>query len=100
MVNPISQINKVNKLRKIGEQKKKEMEAIKIQGVSDKQRVKVTLNGTYEIIHMEIEDELLSSDKKEMLIKAICSAHTDARKKLEKELAKTMDISQLMEMFS
>jgi len=98
MVNPISQIGKVNKLRKMGEQKKKEMEAIKVQGTSDKNRVNVTLNGTYEIVKLEIVNDIINTNNKEQLIKAITSAYNDARKKLEKELAKTMDISQIMEM--
>ena len=97
-MNPLSQIGKINKMRKAGEQKKKEMQAISVQGVSDKQRVKITLNGIYEIVTMDIDDELLSKNNKDMLIKAINSAYSDARKKLEKELAKSMDIKQLMEM--
>lgn len=97
-MNPFNQIGKINKMRKMGVQKKKEMQAINVLGVSDKNRVKITLNGIYEIVSMEIEDELLSKDNKDMLIKAINSAYSDARKKLEKELAKTMDLKQLMEM--
>lgn len=100
MNNPLSQIGKINKMRKVGEQKKKEMQNIKIEGISDKQRVKITLNGLYEIIDLQITDELLSVANKDILIKAINSAYSDARKKLEKELAKSMDIKQLMEMFN
>ena len=100
MTNPLSQIGKINKMRQVGEQKKKEMQAIKIQGFSDKNRVKITLNGLYEIIEMDMDDELLSVNNKELLKKAINSAYSDARKKLEKELAKSMDIKQLMEMFN
>lgn len=98
MQNPLSQLGKINKMRQMGEQKKKEMQAIKVNGESDKGRVKVSLNGLYDLEITHIEDELLNSDKKDMLIKAIISAHADAKKKLEKELAKTMDISQLMDM--
>jgi DNA-binding protein YbaB len=98
MFNPISQISKVNKMRKLGEQKKKEMQNIKVTGESDKSRVKITLNGLYEYVSFEIDDALMGIENKEMLKKAIIGAFSDAKKKLEKELAKSMDISQLMEM--
>ena len=100
MNNPLSQIGKINKMRQIGEQKKKEMQAVKVSGVSDKNRVNITLNGLYEIVELDINDELLSVANKELLKKAINSAYSDARKKLEKELAKSMDMKQLMEMFN
>ena len=98
MVNPIGQIGKLNKMRQAADKKKKEMEAIKVAGESDKGRVKVTLNGVHDIVNMEIDNELLSPERKEMLVKAINSAYSDAKKKLEKELAKTVDIKQLMDM--
>ena len=98
MVNPISQIGKINKMRQMGDQKKKQMQTIKVTGASDKNRVELTLNGLYEMQITNIIDELLDPSKKDMLTKAIESAYSEARKKLEKEIAKTMDIKQIMEM--
>jgi DNA-binding YbaB/EbfC family protein len=103
MVNPLSAGKKIldakSKLKKMQD----DMRNIQASGESDKGRVKVTLNGVNEMVKIEIIDELLASDKKDMLTKAIISASNDAKKKLDKELEKNMrnnmDMSQIMEMF-
>jgi len=73
----------------------KKMHAVKVVGVSDDEKVKVSMDGTQEVADIEINDELLNADKKRWLIKAMKEALKDAQKRLQRELAKDMDLNKI-----
>lgn len=52
--------------------------------------VVITVDGTFAISGVAIEDEMCSPDKKEKLQQAIMAAHKDAMAKLQKTLATKM----------
>lgn len=73
----------------------KKMKGITITGFSDDELVSITIDGTQEIQEMEINDELVTPEKKRDLIKDIKQAVKDAQKRLQKELMKDMDMNQI-----
>ena len=50
----------------------------------------LTMNGTFAITGLAIDDTLLSAQNKETLIKAFKEAHADALKKIQRTLAMKM----------
>ena len=83
------------KLQKEAREMQKKMHAVKVVGVSDDEKVKVRMEGTKEVADIEINDELLNADKKRWLIKAMKEALKDAQKRLQRELAKDMDLNKI-----
>lgn len=92
------QLKDVYKLQKEAKEMQKKMKALEIEASSDDEEVKIVMNGLQEIEEMEIADDLMTIENKKHLIKAIKEAIKDGQKRLQKELAKDMDISQLKNM--
>jgi hypothetical protein len=65
------------------------------EGSADWGKVKVKIDGNQEILNVEIDPELLSSDNKEKLEQDIKEATNDAIKKVQKIMADTMQQSGL-----
>jgi DNA-binding protein YbaB len=55
----------------------------------------IRINGLQDIEEIEIDETLLSVEKKDALIKQIKEAMKDAQKKLQKEMMKGMDMDKL-----
>lgn len=93
MANPFGQVKDLYKLQKEAKRMQEEMKQILVTGESKKSLVKVTLNGAQELVDISMDDELLT-DKAE-LKKHIKDAYADAQKRLQKEMAKGMDMDKL-----
>lgn len=92
------QIKDLYKLQKEAKEMQKKMKQIMVEGYSDDEDVKIKMNGLQEIDSIEIDDELMSVDNKKELVKAFIQAVKDAQKRLQKEMAKDMDVSQIKSM--
>lgn len=86
------------KLQKEAREMQKKMKQLRVVGESDDERVRITVNGTQEVEDIEIADDLMNVDSKKDLIKGVKAALKDSQKKLQKEMMKDMDISQLRNM--
>ena len=86
------------KLQKEAREMQKKMKQLRVVGESDDERVRITVNGTQEVEDIEIADDLMNIDSKKDLIKGVKAALKDSQKKLQKEMMKDMDISQLRNM--
>ena len=86
------------KLQKEAREMQKKMKQLRVVGESDDERVRITVNGTQEVEDIEIADDLMNADSKKDLIKGVKAALKDSQKKLQKEMMKDMDISQLRNM--
>lgn len=95
MAGAFNQLKDLYKLQKEARSMQKKMKSTKVEGISDDELVRVFINGTQEIEEMEIDDQLLSVDRKRDLVKDIKQALKDSQKRLQKELMKDMDINQL-----
>ena len=95
MAGLFNQMKDLYKLQKEAREMQKKMHGVKVVGVSDDEKVKVSMDGTQEIEEIEINDELLSIDNKRWLIKGIKEALKDAQKRLQRELAKDMDLNKI-----
>lgn len=92
------QLKDVYQLQKEAKEMQKKMKAITIDAYSDDEGVRIVMNGLQEIEDIEIDDELLSVENKRKLIKEFKEALKSGQKKLQKELSKGMDLSQLKNM--
>lgn len=92
------QLKDVYQLQKEAKEMQKKMKAITIDAYSDNEGVRIVMNGLQEIEDIEIDDELLSVENKRRLIKEFKEALKSGQKKLQKELSKGMDLSQLKNM--
>ena len=95
MAGLFNQMKDLYKLQKAPREMQKKMHGVKVVGVSDDEKVKVSMDGTQEIEEIEINDELLSIDNKRWLIKGMKEALKDAQKRLQRELAKDMDLNKI-----
>ena len=89
------QLGDMYKLQKEARAMQKKMKAIIIEGESKDGSVVVRINGVQEIEDMEIDNELLTSEKHDELVKKIKQAFKSANKKLQKEMMKDMDMGKL-----
>ncbi len=85
----------IYKLQKEARAMKKKMKALVIEGESRDSSVIVKMNGTNEIEDIEIERDLLSEARKNDLVKRLKQAFKSANKRLQKEMAKDMDINKI-----
>jgi DNA-binding YbaB/EbfC family protein len=93
-----NQAKDLYKLQKEARTMQKKMKQIKISGLSDDEYISVVMDGTQEIEEINIDDSLLSPDKKRELIRSFKQAFKDAQRKLQKEMMKDKDISQIKNM--
>lgn len=89
-------IGKLGKLAKQAMEQSKKLGQIEVVGDYKGGLVKITLNGKMEIVNISIDETLLDPNKAKELKKGILKAHRNATKKIQKELAKTMDMSQIL----
>jgi len=92
------QMKDLYKLQKEARKMQKEMKKMKVEGFSKDEKVKLVMNGLQNIEEIEIEDELLSPNRKTDLVKAIQQAHKDANKQVQKEMASGMDLEKMKSM--
>lgn len=95
MAGPFGQIGELMKMRSEAMKMKKKMEKTVVKGESRDGKVVVEINGLNELLNVEIDDELMSPDKKRQLIEGLIYAMERAKKELEKEMAKDFDINDL-----
>ena len=76
----------------------KEMKKMQIEGFSENEKVRIVLNGMQGLEDLEIDESLLSSEKNWELVNSIKQAHKDATKKVQKEMAKGMDMDKMKSM--
>lgn len=88
-------LGELYKLQKEARAMQKKMKAIIIQGDSKNGLVVVRINGTNAVEDIDIDEELLSPDKKKDLIKSLKQAFKDANKRLQKEMMKDMDVNKM-----
>lgn len=86
----------LGKLAKQAMEQSKKLAQIEVVGDYKGGLVKVTLNGKMELVNLYIDEKLLEPSKSKELKKAIMKAHRNAMKKVQKELAKTMDLNQIL----
>ncbi|MBN2015959.1 YbaB/EbfC family nucleoid-associated protein [Candidatus Dojkabacteria bacterium] len=91
----LGKVKDIYKLQKEARAMQKKMKALIIEGESKDGDVVVRINGTNELVDMDIEDSLLSSDNKLSLIKDIKQALKVANKKLQREMMKDMDMDKM-----
>lgn len=88
-------VGELYKLQKEARAMQKKMKALLIEGDSKDGSVVVRINGTNEVDDIDIEEELLSPEKKNDLIKRLKQAFKAANKKLQKEMMKDMDLDKM-----
>jgi len=88
-------VGELYKLQKEARSMQKKMKSISIDGESKDGSVVVMVNGLQEIVDIDIDEELLSPQKKKDLVKNLKQALKVANKKLQKEMMKDMDVNQL-----
>jgi len=88
-------VGELYKLQKEARSMQKKMKSISIDGESKDGSVVVMVNGLQEIVDIDIDEELLSPQKKKDLVKNLKQALKAANKKLQKEMMKDMDVNQL-----
>lgn len=93
MNNPFGAAKDLYKLQKEARKMQEEMKQILVIGESKKSLVKVTLNGVQEMVDINFDEQLLGD--KDELKKHVKEAYADAQKKLQKEMAKGMDMDKL-----
>ncbi len=94
----LGKVKDLYKMQKEARDMQKKMKKIIIDGESKDGDVIVRINGTQEVEDIDIEDELLSPDKKKDLVKKLMQALKDAQKKLQREMMKDMDMGKMKEM--
>lgn len=85
----------IYKLQKEAREMQKKMKALIIEGESKDGSVVIQINGVNEIEEIEIDEELLSPDKINELKKGLKQAFKSANKRLQKEMAKDVDIDKM-----
>lgn len=92
----MSMLSKLKQFKDLREQGKKmesmmSQESVTVRAAGDK--VVLTMDGTFKITGLAIDDELTGKEQKEKLIAAIKDAHEDAKKKIQRTLAMKMQQS-------
>ncbi len=89
----LSKLKQFKDLREQGKKMEEMMsqESVTVRAAGDK--VVLTMDGTFKITGLAIDDELVTKGQKEKLIAAIKDAHEDAKKKIQRTLAMKMQKS-------
>jgi DNA-binding YbaB/EbfC family protein len=98
MPNVFNQMKDAYKLQREAKKMQEQMRKIKVSGESRNGFVRVYFNGAQEIENMTIDAQLMDPSRHEDLVNAIKEAYKDYQKKLQKEMAKDLDISKLRNM--
>lgn len=98
MANIFSKAKDLYKMQAEARAMQKKMQAVVVSGYSKGEEVEVRINGANELEEIEISENLLVPERKEMLQRSIKVAFKDATKKLQKELVKDMDLDKMKSM--
>lgn len=93
-----SQAKDLYKMQQQAKKMQKKMKDVTVTGMSKNELVSIDVNGVNEIAQIDIDPELLEEGKKALLEKSIIQAYKDGSKKLQKQLAKDMDLDQMKSM--
>ena len=88
-------VGELYKLQREARAMQKKMKKIIIDGESKDGDVIVRINGLQGVEDIAIDEELLSVERKDVLIKKLKQAFKSAHKKLQKEMARDMDVGKL-----
>ena len=99
-MNPFSQAGDLMKMQKKAKEMQKKMQAIKIQGQSKDGKIILFMNGAQDIEDIHIDPSLLSPDRIDVIRIGIKEASKDFQKKLQKRLARDMNMDDLKGMLS
>ncbi len=95
-----SQMKDLYNLQKEARKMQKAMKKLRISGTDDRDLITVVINGLQELEEIEIADELLNIERKNELIKALKQALKDANKRVQKEMAKNMNLDDIKSMLN
>jgi nucleoid-associated protein EbfC len=96
-MNPLGAAKDLYKLQREAKKMQEEMKKVQVTGESKRGLVRVTMNGAQELVDVHFDDQIL--DDKVELKKHLKDAYSDCQKKLQKEMAKGMDMEKLKGMF-
>lgn len=88
-------VGELYKLQKEARAMQKKMKAVNVDGESKSGEVVVRINGVNEVVDIDLDESLLSQEKKDILIKQLKQAFKSAQKKLQREMMKDMDMNKL-----
>jgi DNA-binding protein YbaB len=88
-------VGELYKLQKEARAMQKKMKQLTIRGESKDGDITVTINGVNELEELEIDDELLTPDRKRDLVKKMKQAFKAANKKLQKSMMKDVDMDKM-----
>ena len=91
-------VSEMNKLKKMADDTKKQMELVKASGLSKKGYVKITLDGEKGLKNIEFSNEAMKITPEE-LSKCVKEAHKVAAKEIDKIVKKQMKNSGLNDYF-
>lgn len=95
MSNVFGQMKDIYKMQREAKKMQEQMRQIKVTGESKKGTVRMYFNGAQELENVTVDESLLDSSSQEEVVGAIKEAYKDYQKKLQKEMSKNVDISQL-----
>jgi DNA-binding protein YbaB len=96
MINPV----KLLKMRSEATAMQKKMQEKKILGESRSGRLKLLMNGAQEIEQIEIDEAIVDESTLKLINNELKEAFKDYQKKLQKEMAKDLDMDQLKKFFN
>jgi DNA-binding YbaB/EbfC family protein len=88
-------LGEIYKLQKEARAMQKKMKAIIVDGESKDGDVVVRINGVNEVEDIDIDEELLTPENKDKLVKKLKQAVKAANKKLQKEMMKDVDMDKM-----
>jgi len=94
----LGNIKDLVKMQQEGKKMQDQMKKLVIEGHSKDDKVLYKIDGTMELLDIEIDEELLNPLMGDVLKKYILEAAKDAHKKLQKEMMKDMDINKIKSM--
>lgn len=98
MANVFSQAKDLWKLQQEARKMQSQMKEVKVSATSRDNTIEVQINGLNELVSIQIKDELLSPSKKQILVKNLMESLKEAGKKLQKEMAKDLDLNKVKSM--
>lgn len=91
-------IGKVGEAIKMAQQQQNKLKGMQVTGESRDHLVKVQLNGLFEMLSINIDETLVQRGNAQDIKRDIMDAFNNARKAMEKEMQKGMDVEQAKKM--
>jgi DNA-binding protein YbaB len=98
MANSFGNMKDLYKMQKEAKEMQKKLRKQVVFGESKDGSVKIYMNAAKEFQDIEISDDLMDPDLKELLKKRMAEAFANLEKKLQKEMAKSFDMDSLKDM--